>query len=129
MAIGGGKQIVPICQQSVELYSAEVLLGILLIQQTDMCEWEVTSFAITLPFPLTTHINLRNLYQLTDLQSQGCLVVGIRDSLLDNPGINGPILEVRERSVDAGLGIGPRLRPTQWLWVGTLLVTSNQSRY
>lgn len=31
-----------------------------------MCEWEVTSFAITLPFPLTTHINLRNLYQLTD---------------------------------------------------------------
>lgn len=70
MAIGGGKQIVPICQQSVELYSAEVLLGILLIQQTDMCEWEVTSFAITLPFPLTTHINLRNLYQLTDLQDK-----------------------------------------------------------
>lgn len=54
----------------VELYSAEVLIGILLIQQTDMCEWEVTSFAITLPFPLTTHINLRNLYQLTDLQEE-----------------------------------------------------------
>ena len=35
-----------------------------------MCEWEVTSFAITLPFPLTTHINLRNLYQLTDLQEE-----------------------------------------------------------
>lgn len=57
----------------VELYSAEVLIGILLIQQTDMCEWEVTSFAITLPFPLTTHINLRNLYQLTDLQSEPIL--------------------------------------------------------
>lgn len=63
------------------------------------------------------------------LQSQGCIVVGIRDSLLDNPGINGPILEVRQQSVDAGLGIGPRLRPTQWLWMGTLLVTSNESQY
>lgn len=59
--------------KTVELYSAEVLVGILLIQQTDMCEWEVTSFAITLPFPLTTHINLRNLYQFTDLQSEPVL--------------------------------------------------------
>lgn len=64
------KRLFPSVSKTVELYSAEVLIRILLIQQTDMCEWEVTSFAITLPFPLTTHINLRNLYQLTDLQEE-----------------------------------------------------------
>lgn len=71
MAVGKKKKrLFPSVSKTVELYSAEVLIGILLIQQTDMCEWEVTSFAITLPFPLTTHINLRNLYQLTDLQEE-----------------------------------------------------------
>lgn len=67
------KGLFPSVSKTVELYSAEVLIRILLIQQTNMCEWEVTSFAITLPFPLTTDINLRNLYQLTDLQSQPIL--------------------------------------------------------
>lgn len=64
------KGLFPSVSKTVELYSAEVLIRILLIQQTNMCEWEVTSFAITLPFPLTTDINLRNLYQLTDLQEE-----------------------------------------------------------
>ena len=103
----------PSASTTVEPHSAEVLIRILLIQQADMCEWKVTTFAITFSFPLTTHVNLYDLYQLTDLQSQGCLVVGIRDSLLDNPGIKRAILKIRERSVDAGLGIGPWLRPTQ----------------
>lgn len=64
------KGLFPSVSKTVELYSAEVLIRILLIQQTNMCEWEVTSFAITFPFPLTIDINLRNLYQLTDLQEE-----------------------------------------------------------
>lgn len=62
------------------------------------------------------------------LQSQGCLVVSIRHPLLDNPSKNRAVLEVGERSVDAGLGIGTWFRPNQRLRVGAILVTSNRSR-
>lgn len=63
----------------------------------------------------------------TYLQGQGCLVISIRDPLLDNPGKYWPVLKVGEWSIDARLGIGTWFWPTQCLWVGTILVTSNWS--
>lgn len=63
-------RLFPSVSATVEPHSAEVLIRILLIQQADMCEWKVTTSAVTFSFPLTTHINLCDLYQLTDLQDR-----------------------------------------------------------
>lgn len=60
-------RLFPSVRATVEPHSAEVLVRILLIQQTDVCEWKVTTSAIAFSFPLTTHVNLCDLYQLTDL--------------------------------------------------------------
>lgn len=63
-------RLFPSVSATVEPHSAEVLVRILLIQEANMCERKVTASAITFSFPLTTHVNLCDLHQLTDLQDK-----------------------------------------------------------
>lgn len=51
----------PSVSRAVEPYSAEIFLWILLVEQPDMGEWEVTSSATALSFPLAAHVNLCDL--------------------------------------------------------------------
>ena len=46
-----------------------LLLRVLLVQQSDVCEGEVTSLAFTLPLPLAVHVDLGHLHHVSHLRA------------------------------------------------------------
>lgn len=47
--------------------SAELFLGAVLVQQFDVCERKVATFAFTLPLPLAVHVYFGHLHHVTHL--------------------------------------------------------------
>ena len=50
--------------------SAHVVLGVIMVQQLNMCEGEVASFALALALPLAVHIDLCHLHHVAHLQEE-----------------------------------------------------------
>ena len=51
--------------------SAEFVLGIVLVQQFDVCEGKVATFAFTFPLPLAVHVNFGHLHHIAHLGKEG----------------------------------------------------------
>lgn len=49
--------------------SAQIVLGTVLVQQFDVCEGKVATFAFTLPLPLAVHVNFGHLHHVAHLRS------------------------------------------------------------
>lgn len=47
--------------------SAELVLGVVLVQQFDVCEWEVAPFAFTFALPLPVHVDFGHLHHVAHL--------------------------------------------------------------
>lgn len=63
---GGSNTSVQICSLSRPL-SAELVLGVVLVQQFDVREGEVTALAFTLALPLAVHIDFGHLHPVAHL--------------------------------------------------------------
>lgn len=74
-----------------ESFSA-LVVGMVLLQQPDVCEGKVASLALALPLPLAVHVDLGHFYRVAHLQSECRLVVGVGHPLLNGSGVDGPVL-------------------------------------
>lgn len=51
--------------------SAEFFLGAVLVQQFDVCEGKVATFAFTFPLPLAVHVYFGHLHHVAHLWEEG----------------------------------------------------------
>lgn len=51
--------------------SAELVLGVVLVQQFDVREGEVAALAFTFAFPLAVHVDFGHLHHVAHLHSRG----------------------------------------------------------